>query len=58
MELFSRAGALMPYLRASPDRFRLHDAILVATAQVYGHGLLTRREDTFGSWTQTPIAVI
>jgi hypothetical protein len=31
---------------------------LIATAQIHGHGLITRREEVFGPWTQTPVAVI
>jgi len=52
-----RAGALLPHLPNNNTRHPLHDAILVATAQVHGHGLLTRRDATFGPWTQTPIQV-
>jgi predicted nucleic acid-binding protein len=53
-----RAGAFLPRLKSNNTRHPLHDAILVATAQVHGHGLLTRREATFGTWTQTPIKMI
>jgi hypothetical protein len=57
-EIATRAGALLPSLRNGYPRHRLHDALLVATAQAHGHGLLTRRDGVFGPWTQTPIAVI
>jgi predicted nucleic acid-binding protein len=53
-----RAGELLPHLANAHPRHRLHDAILVATAQAHGHGLVTRREGIFGPWTQTPIEVI
>lgn len=46
-----RAGALMANL-TSPLRHRFHDATLVATAQIHGHGLLTKREPIFGPWTK------
>jgi toxin FitB len=51
-----RAGTFLPRLKSNNTRHPLHDAILVATAQVHGHGLLTRRDAIFGPWTQTPIA--
>ncbi len=57
-EVCAQAGALMPKLAAVHPRFRTHDALLVATARVYGHGLVTRRDEVFGPWTQVPIAVI
>jgi predicted nucleic acid-binding protein len=57
-EISVRAGALMPRVASGFPRFRLHDAVLLATARTHGHGLLTRREGVFGSWTETPIAVI
>lgn len=53
-----RAGGLLPSLKNGYPRHRFHDALLVATAQIHGHGLVTRRDETFGSWTQTPIAVV
>jgi toxin FitB len=52
-----RAGAFLPRLKSNNTRHPLHDAILVATAQHHGHRLLTRREATFGPWTQTPIVL-
>ena len=55
-ELAIRAGALLPSLRQAHPRHRLHDALLVATAQIHGHGLLTRREGVFGKWTEVPVA--
>jgi predicted nucleic acid-binding protein len=54
----TRAGTLLPSLTTSLPRHRFHDALLVATAQIHGHGLTTRRDTIFGSWTQTPIAVV
>ena len=53
-----RAGAILPRLENGHPRHRLHDAVFVATAQVHGHGLLTRRDGVFGPWTQTPLMVI
>jgi predicted nucleic acid-binding protein len=52
------AGAILPRLAHAHPLHRRHDAILVATARAYGHGLLTRRDGVFGPWTQTPIEVI
>jgi predicted nucleic acid-binding protein len=54
----TRAGTLLPSLTTSLARHRFHDALLVATAQMHGHGLITRREETFGPWAQTPIAIV
>jgi len=51
-----RAGGLLPYCQAGRPRHRFHDAILVATAQVHGHGLLTKREDVFSGWTKVKVA--
>lgn len=50
-----RAGTLLPYCQAGPPRHRFHDALLVATAQIHGHGLLTKREGVFGAWTKVEI---
>jgi predicted nucleic acid-binding protein len=58
LAIAQRAGSLLPRLPNTVTRRPLHDAILVATAQAHGHGLLTRREATFGNWTQTEIKVI
>jgi predicted nucleic acid-binding protein len=54
----TQAGALLPSLTTGHLQNRFHDALLVATARVHGHGLVTRRDDTFGPWTQTPIAIV
>jgi hypothetical protein len=37
-------------------RHRFHDAVLVATAQAYGHGLLSKRVTVFGAWTKVALA--
>jgi predicted nucleic acid-binding protein len=58
VQIALRAGALMPNLRDKPPRHRFHDATLVATAQIHGHGLLTRRDTTFGPWTEVPIEIL
>ena len=54
----TRAGALLPSLTNGHLRHRFHDALLVATAQMHGHGLITRRDGIFGPWTQTPMATV
>jgi predicted nucleic acid-binding protein len=54
----TRAGALLASLTNGHPRHRFHDALLVATAQIHGHGLVTRRDGIFGPWTQTPIAIV
>ena len=33
-----------------------HDVLLVATAQVHGHFLLTKRDAVFGAWTGVKLA--
>jgi predicted nucleic acid-binding protein len=53
-----RAGGVSPSLTNAHLRHRFHDALLVATAQHHGHGLITRRDGIFGPWTQTPIAIV
>jgi len=57
-EIAVRAGELMPSVHNGHHRHRLHDALLVATAQIHGHGLLTRREGIFGPWIKVPIATV
>jgi predicted nucleic acid-binding protein len=54
----TRAGESLPYLTIGHPRHRFHDALLVATAQIHGHGLITRRDTIFGPWTQTRIAIV
>jgi predicted nucleic acid-binding protein len=54
----ARAGAVLPSLTTSLPRHRFHDALLVATAQMHGHGLVTCRDRTFGRWTKVPIAIV
>jgi predicted nucleic acid-binding protein len=53
-----RAGGVLPNLTNAHPRHRFHDALLVATAQHHGHGLVTRRDGIFGPWTQTPITTV
>ncbi len=48
----------MRYLQVGPPRHRFHDALLIATAQVFGHGLLTKREAVFRSWTNVKVALL
>jgi predicted nucleic acid-binding protein len=50
-----RAGRLLPHCHDGHVRHRFHDAVLAATAQVYGHGLLTKREPVFGAWTKVKV---
>ena len=51
-----RAGALLSHCKSGQPRHRFHDALLVATAQVHGHGLLTKRDAVFGAWAKITIA--
>jgi hypothetical protein len=51
-----RGSGLLPYRQIGPARHRFHDAVLAATAQVHGHGLLTKREPVFGAGTQVKVA--
>lgn len=53
-----RASALLPGLTSSLPLHRFHDALLVATAQMRGHGLITPRDGIFGSWAKIPIATV
>jgi len=49
-QVVARTGVLM---RISFRRF--HDALLVATAQVHGHGLLTLRAKHFERWARVTL---
>jgi toxin FitB len=51
-----RTGKLLPHCHAGYPRYRFHDVVLVATAQMHGHGLLTKREGVFGAWTNIAMA--
>ena len=51
-----RAGRLLPLCHTGLARHRFHDAVLVATAQAHGHGLLTKRDGVFGAWTKVALA--
>jgi toxin FitB len=53
-----RAGRLLPHCHIGLARHRFHDAVLVATAQTHGHGLLTRRDGVFGAWTKVVVASV
>jgi hypothetical protein len=53
-----RAGALLPSLTTTLPRFRFHDALLLATAQLHGHGLITRRDEIFRPWAKVQIAAV
>ena len=54
----TRAGELLPYLTNGLPLHRFHDALLLATAQTHGHGLITSRSGIFGSWAEVPIAIV
>jgi toxin FitB len=54
----TRAGESLPHLTIGHQRHRFHDALLVATAQIHGHGLITRRDGIFGPWTKVQIATV
>jgi toxin FitB len=51
-----RAGRLLPHCHTGLPRYRFHDVVLVATAQVHGHGLLSKRDAVFGPWTRIALA--
>jgi PIN domain nuclease of toxin-antitoxin system len=51
-----RAGRLLPSCNQGHVRHRFHDAVLVATAQACGHGLLSKRVTVFGAWTKVALA--
>jgi len=56
VEIALRAGSLMPHRQVGYPAHRFHDAVLVATAQLHRHGLLTKRDAVFGAWTQIVVA--
>lgn len=51
-----RAGRLLPLCHAGLARHRFHDGVLVATSQVHGHALLSKRDAVFGAWTKVVLA--
>ena len=56
-EVYTRASEIMRHWQRVPVRVRYHDVLLAATAQVYGHGLLTDRAVfDFGSWVSVKVA--
>ena len=54
----TRAGESLPHLTNGHQRHRFHDALLVATAQIHGHGLTTRRAEIFRPWAKVQIATV
>jgi predicted nucleic acid-binding protein len=50
-----RAGRLLPHCHDGHVRHRFHDAVLAATALVYGHTILTKRVTIFGDWMQIKV---
>ena len=56
-EVYTRASEIMRHWQRVPVRVRYHDVLLAATAQVYGHGLLTDRAVfDYGSWVSVKVA--
>ena len=55
-EVNARASEIMRHWQGNAVRVRYHDVLLVATAQVYGHGLLTNRFPVFGAWANVKVA--
>ena len=47
-EVYARASEIMRHWQRTDVRVRYHDVLLAATAQIYGHGLLT--EEITGLW--------
>jgi predicted nucleic acid-binding protein len=56
IDVAMRAGRLLTHCNAGFARHRFHDALLAATAQIHGHGLLTKRDAVFGPWTGVKVA--
>jgi predicted nucleic acid-binding protein len=44
-----RAGSLLPYRQEGLPCDRFYDVVLAATAQIHGHGLLTKRVSVIGA---------
>jgi predicted nucleic acid-binding protein len=57
-EIAMRAGVLLPCRTTGLQIHHFHDALLVATAQRHGHGLVTGRGGIFVPWAQVEIATI
>ena len=57
-KVYTRASDIMRHWQRIPIRVRYHDVLLAATAQVYGHGLLTDRVPVFdfGPWASVKVA--
>jgi predicted nucleic acid-binding protein len=57
-KVYTRASYIMRHWQPIPIRVRYHDVLLAATAQVYGHGLLTDRVPVFdfGPWASVKVA--
>jgi thiosulfate reductase cytochrome b subunit len=56
--LVSRRVLANPVHHRSTSAIGSTTLLLVATAQIHSHGLITRRDGTFGPWAQTPIAIV
>ena len=55
-EVYARATEITCNWQPTGARVRYHDVLLAATAQLYGHGLLTKRLPVFGSWANVKVA--
>src|SRR5208337_3746306 len=56
-KVYTRASEIMRRWQRVPVPVRYHDVLLAATAQVYGHGLLTDSAAfDFGSWVSVKVA--
>ena len=55
-EVYARASEITRNWQPTGVRVRHHDTMLVAMAQIYGHGLLTKRLPVFGSWANVKVA--
>ena len=55
-EVFGRATEITRNWQRTCAGVRHHDVLLAATAQLYGHGLLTKRLPVFGAWANVKVA--
>lgn len=57
-DIAKRAGEFLPMVKNGLPCHRLHDALLIATAQTYGHRLLTKRDGVFGPWARVEMQTV
>jgi predicted nucleic acid-binding protein len=55
-EVYAHSAEIIHNRQPTGVRVRYHDVMLVATARIYGHGLLTKRFPVFGSWANVKLA--